>query len=105
MEVRFTAGPRGPVIETPSCPALGLLLSLNGNSLDSWFLTTLEVGLQAVRSGAEPSYTVGSEDNAITIEPDRVEVDWCDGPPVTLPIDDFADVLTRWRTHLASLNR
>jgi hypothetical protein len=51
MESRFTTGPRDPVIETPGCPALGFVLTLDGNRWDAWFLVTFAYGLRAVLSG------------------------------------------------------
>jgi hypothetical protein len=109
MESRFTTGPRGPVIETPKCPALGFVLSLDGNRQDAWFLVTLANGLRAVLSGEVPGYEVSQDEVSANITPDQVEIVVSEMPDGTAlfresaPTRECAEVVVRWQAHLQSL--
>lgn len=109
MESQFTTGPRGPAIETPACPALGVVLSMDGNRPDAWFLVTLARGLQVVLAGEVPGYEVAQDEVSADITPDRVEIVVSEMPDGTalfresIPTRECAEVVARWQAHLQSL--
>ena len=109
MEVRFITGTRGPEIETPGCPALGFVLSQDGNRPDAWFLTTLAEALRAVIAGEQPECTVSQDEVSAHITPEQVEIVVSEMPDGTalfrefVPTRECATVVALWRAHLAEL--
>lgn len=107
MEMRFTTVPKGPAIETPECPALGFVLSMDGNRPDAWFLLTLAKNLREVLAGESPGCTVAKDEVSADIDPDRVEIvvsEMEDGSAAyrdTVPTHECAEVVARWQAYLA----
>ena len=107
MKATFTTGPRGPAIETPDYPALGVILSMDGNRPEAWFLIRFSEALQAVLAGDVPEYEVGQNEVSTSITPQRVEIvvsEMEDGSAAfrdSVPTQECADVVARWRAYLA----
>jgi hypothetical protein len=108
VELRFITGPRGPAIETLGCPALGFVLSMDGNRPDAWFLLTLAEGLRAVLAREVPGYSVAQDEVSADITPDSVEIVVSELPDGTamfrepVPTWKCAEVVARWQTYLQS---
>jgi hypothetical protein len=109
VEARFTISSRGPAIETPAYPALGFVLSQDGNRLNAWFLITLAESLRAVLAAELPESGVGQDEVNAVITPDWVEIVVSEMPDGTalfresIPTAECAEAVARWQAHLKSM--
>lgn len=107
--MEFTTRRGRPAVDIPACPTLGVILSIEANRLDSWFLVTLEEQLRSVLDGRAPEGGVGKDEIWADITPDRAEFTICEYKDGTagwrdqLPTLTCLQVIERWKCHLLTV--